>query len=145
LTLYKKSQKTINHRFPVYSKIDDVGNVIPKLVKCNNCEAVHYVEKICRSELRPGKDQSLAILELKDISMSLPIKVRNYLIENKCDISTFEHVKHIIEEKRWGENVVVKRDVMGEKQYVKFITLKSKDNFEVTSEIIEDIALNERH
>ena len=34
---------------------------------------------------------------------------------------------------------------MGEKQYVKFITLKSKDNFEVTSEIIEDIALNERH
>lgn len=141
LTLYRSSQRTINHKFPVYSKINDIGNIIPKLVKCNNCEAVHYVNKVCRSELRPGKDQSIAIITKEDISISLPLNIRNYLLENKCDLSSFEHVQHIIEEKRWGENVVIKRDIMGEKQYVKFITIKSNDSFEVTNETIEDIAI----
>ena len=87
LAIYKSSQKIVNHKFPVYSKIDEIGNVIPKLVKCNNCEAVHYVDKICRSELRPGKDQTLAIMSIEDIVLSMPNKISNYLITNNCDIS----------------------------------------------------------
>lgn len=141
LAIYKSSQKTVNHKFPVYSKIDEIGNIIPKLVKCNNCEAVHYVDKVCRSELRPGKDQTLAIMSIEDIVLSMPSKVSNYLIENNCDISSFEHAKDIIDERRWGENVIIKRDIIGEKQYVKFITIKSSENFFVTNELIEDIAI----
>ena len=38
LAIYKKNQKIINHKFPVYSKIDEKGAVIPKLSKCNNCD-----------------------------------------------------------------------------------------------------------
>ena len=33
----------INHKFPVYSKVKPDGSIVSKLVKCNNCDAVHRV------------------------------------------------------------------------------------------------------
>ena len=141
LSIFKNNKKIINHRFPVYSKIDEYGNLIPKIVKCNNCEALHYVENVCRSELRPGKDQTMTTLSIKDLAVNLHPNVCNYLIENHCDIATFEHVIDIIEEKRWGENVIIKRDVINEKQQVKYISFSSHNKFTVNSDIIEDIAM----
>ena len=43
LRIYKKNENIINHKFPVYSKLDASNKIIAKHVKCNNCEAVHYV------------------------------------------------------------------------------------------------------
>jgi len=142
LTIYKKGKKMINHRFPVYSKIDDQGKLIPKLVKCNNCEAAHYIEKIGRSELRPGKDQSDAVIKIEDIKHDLPDRIFKYLIENNCNIADFEHAKDIIQEKRWGESIVIRRDIVKEKQQVKYIVVNDKNNFQVKSDVIEDLIVS---
>ena len=131
-----------NHRFPVYSKIDEQGRIIPKLVKCNNCEAAHFVTKIGRSELRPGKDQTDTVLKIEDFKHDLPSKIFNYLIENNCNISDFEHVKDIIEERRWGENVIIRRDIVDEKQQIKYIVINSKNNFQIKSDTIEDLIVS---
>tara|TARA_B100000282_G_C31661265_1_gene457629 strand:- start:23 stop:496 length:474 start_codon:yes stop_codon:yes gene_type:complete len=142
LTIYKKGRKMINHKFPVYSKIDDQGLIIPKLVKCNNCEAAHYVSSIGRSELRPGKDQTDTVMKKEDFRHDLPDKFFNYLIENNCNLADFEHVKDIIEEKRWGENVVIRRDIVDEKQQIKYITINNKNSFQINSDIIEDLIVS---
>lgn len=142
LTIYKKGQNMFNHRFPVYSKIDEQGRIIPKLVKCNNCEAAHFVTKIGRSELRPGKDQTDTVLKIEDFKHDLPSKIFNYLIENNCNISDFEHVKDIIEERRWGENVIIRRDIVDEKQQIKYIVINSKNNFQIKSDTIEDLIVS---
>ena len=72
----------INHKFPVYSKIDKLSNkVIPKFAKCNNCESLHYVYDICKSELRPGKDQTQITISKDDISLMIPGKLVNILIK----------------------------------------------------------------
>lgn len=139
LTIYKKGKKMINHKFSVYSKIDNQGKLIPKLVKCNNCEAAHFVSQIGRSELRPGKDQSDSVLKIEDTKYDLPVKLFNYLLENNCSISDFEHAKDIIDEKRWGENIVIRRDIIDEKQQIKYITINNKSNFSIKSDTIEDL------
>lgn len=144
LTIYKKGRKMINHKFPVYSKIDNQGLITPKLVKCNNCEAAHYVKQIGRSELRPGKDQIDSVLKIDDIKHDIPNKFFNYLVENNCTLADFEHVKDILEEKRWGENVIIRRDIVDEKQQIKYITINDKKSFKVNSDIIEDLIVSQK-
>ena len=143
LAIYKKSSKIINHKFPVYSKIDCDGKVIPKNVKCNNCEALHYVHDICKSDLKPGKDQSLIVLNIEDLKVMIPQKISNFLISNNVDLSTWEHIKDIIDEKRWGEPVVIKRDIIDEKQQIKYIELDSNLSIKINLEVIEDTFLLE--
>lgn len=139
LALYKKNKDQINHKFPVYSKINEDGIIIPKNVKCNNCEAFHYVFDICKSEIKPGKDQSTLIINKEDIGLMIPQKILNFLLSNECDISTWEHIKDIIDEKRWGETVIIKREIIDEKQQIKYITLDSKLNIFINLDTIEDI------
>ena len=139
LAIYRKNEKIINHKFPVYSKIDEKGNIIEKLVKCNNCEAVHLVKEYCRSEIRAGKDQTEVTVSKEDMKYMLSERVNNFLERENVDLATWEQVLDLIEDKRWGEPVVVKRDIIGEDQHVKIITFISEDRFKVSSEVIRDI------
>ena len=71
--------------------------VIPKFAKCNNCDSLHYIYDICKSELKGGKDQSLMINTIDDMLISLPEKLTNLLIKLNCDISVWEHCLDIIQ------------------------------------------------
>ena len=62
---------------------------------------------------------------------------------NNVDLSTWEHIKDIIDEKRWGEPVVIKRDIIDEKQQIKYIELDSNLSIKINLEVIEDTFLLE--
>ena len=144
LKIFDQKNNQINHKFSVYSKIDENDKVIPKLVKCNNCESLHYVYDICKSDLRPGKEDSKSILEKEDFIMMLPDKVANILIKNQCDISDFEHALDIIEEKAWGSHIVVKRDIVGEEQQIKLLIFKDENIVKIENRPIKSIVVNEK-
>ena len=128
LPLFKRRDgNNIYHKFPVYSKIDKDGKIIPKIVKCNNCDTMHYVYDYCKSEIRAGKDQSEITTSIDELSLSLPERLSNVLLKNNVDFSNWEHIIDIFEEKRWGESVVLRRDIMGEKQHVKILEIKIKN------------------
>ena len=135
LRIYKGEDIVNNHKFPVYSKLDTDGKVVPKLVKCNNCESLHYVYDYCRSELKGGKDQTSVTLTIEDIGLSLPERLAGILAKSQCDISTWEHCLDIIEEKRWGESVVLNRDIIDENQQVKLLFIKSESMFKIENKI----------
>jgi len=140
LPLYKQSQKIINHKFTVYSKFDEAGNVLPKLCKCNNCDTLHYIPDICKSEIRGGKDETTVILDVDDISLMLSDKLCSILRKFECDLATWEHALDIVEEERWGDFIVLKRDVIGEVQQVKLIEILSEAKVKIRTETIKDIA-----
>lgn len=140
LQIYKsKTKERIYHKFPVYSKIDKNDSVIPRLSKCNNCDTLHYVYDVCKSEIRGGKDQSIATLNIEELSLMLPERLVNTLIKLETDISNWEHIVDIFEEKRWGEEVVLRRDIIDEKQHVKTLEIISFETFKIKNNIISDI------
>ena len=143
LKIYKGEETITNHKFPVYSKIDSDGKIIPKLAKCNNCESLHYVNDFCRSDLRGGKDQTSVTLSVEDIGLSLPSRVAEILARSQCDISTWEHCLDIFEESRWGEFVVLNRDVIDENQQVKILTIKSETFYKVENKVINSLIMLE--
>ena len=139
-----KNNKNVNyHKFPVYSKFDKNKKVIPKLVKCNNCESAHWVYDICKSELKGGKDQTLLTITKDDLTLSMPNKLINILNKFNCDISIWEHCLDILEEERWNEFVVLKRDIIDENEHVKLIIFKSEEKFKIENKIINTTVLLE--
>ena len=143
LAIYRKNKKLINHKFPVYSSIDEAGKVIPRYAKCNNCDTLHYVNDICKSEIRGGKDQTEIVISIDDISNILPVNLCNILRSHNCDISDWEHVLDIIDSKRWGSYIVIKRDIIKEVQHVKILKLLSRDSFKISVESINNIIMSD--
>lgn len=144
LAIFKKPDGFVtNHKFQVYSKFDENEKVIEKYVKCNNCDTLHDVYDICKSDIVGGKDQSQITVTIDDISLMLPDRISNILMKSECDLATWEHVLDIIEEERWGEISVIKRDILGEKQQVKFIEILSENKIKIKTETIEDTIIGE--
>ena len=139
LTIYKGKDQTIYHKFPVYSKFSDNGKIIPKLAKCNNCDTVHYVYEICKSEIRPGKDDTDVIVTKKDLSLMMPIRIVNIFNEYDTDIATWEQVLDVIEQDALPLEIVIKRDVINEEQQVKILKIESTQKFKIFTEIIRSL------
>ena len=138
LAIYKNIKKDVYHKFPVYSKINEYGKIIEKFRNCNNCEALHKIYDIGKSEIFPGKDQSETIMQKEDFKYTLSENIFNFLQDNNADISNYYHIKDIIDEKRWDENVVIKRDIIDEKTQIKYIVIKSNNRFEIKNAVLED-------
>ena len=132
----------INHKFPVYSKIDNDNKVIPKYSKCNNCESLHYVYDICKSELKGGKDQTEVTLTKEDMSIMLPNRLVNILYKQNCDISTWEQIVDIYDEFRWGEHVIIKRDIIDENEHVKILYILNENKFKIDNKAIKNTIIN---
>ena len=140
LAIYRTTKKEMpGHKFAVYSKFDSNDNVIPKLVKCNNCDTMHYVYDICRSEIRGGKDQSSLTVSVEELGLMLPERLANTLLKVETDISNWEQIVDIFEEKRWGEVVVLRREVINELQHVKTMEITSESIFKIKNNVINDI------
>ena len=56
-----------------------------------------------------------------------------------ADIATWEQVLHAIEEKRWGEKIVIKRDIIEEREHVKILEILNESKFKIYSDVIRDI------
>jgi hypothetical protein len=139
LRIFNREDDVYNHKFPVYSKIDEFGKIIPKLAKCNNCQSLHYVHDYCKSDLRGGKDESSITLSIDDLTLSMPDKLVMTLSKLSCDISTWEHCLDIIEENRWGEHVVLSRDVIDENEHVKILFINSENKFKIENKTINTL------
>jgi hypothetical protein len=144
LKVFDKGEARINHKFPVYSKFDENDNIIPKLVKCNNCESLHYVYDVFKSELRPGKEDIDSIMKIEDIALMLPEKVNNVLASNRADISDYEHALDIIENEQWGSLIVVKRSIVGDSESVKILQIDSESKIKIFTREIKTVIVSEK-
>lgn len=121
------------HQFMVFSKIDDNDNVIVKYSQCNNCGLIHKVTDICRSEIMSGKEEMKSILSIEDIKTSLPKNLVDILERNDVDISSWENAQFIIENKQWGNFVVLAKEEEDGVINGKYVRIMSETFFKIES------------
>jgi len=114
LPQYRNSQNPVFHKFVVFSIIDDSGTLVPKFCQCNNCGVIHKIIDICKSEIIPGKDESRLITHLDDIKIMLPQDLASILENYDCDLPTYENAKFILDEKAWGEKLILLKESVGD-------------------------------
>ena len=139
LKTIQKGNSPIYHKFVVYSKFDDYENIVPKCVKCNNCGTVHYVYEICKSEIKTGKEDISSINTIKDISLSLPDKIVNLLLENDSGLAIYEEVLDVIENSFFPVSIVLQRETIEDIIQIKTLIIQDKDKFKIENNFINRV------
>lgn len=114
LPQFKKLENPPPHQFVVFSILNDDGSVVIKYAQCNNCGIIHRVIDVCKSEIMSSKEHMNSLLKIEDIKPSLHANISNMLEVNSADLATWEAVQFIIENKRWGEFVVMTTETEGD-------------------------------
>ena len=141
LPQFRKLKDPVFHKFVVYSKFKEDGDgqeIEERLARCNNCDAVHRIIDLCRSEIVVKIEETDTIVDIEEIKVGLPEKLVKLLEKNNCDTPTYESIDHIFEKEAWNSQVVISRQtVNNEKIHVKIIEIKSEDKFRIKSEKID--------
>jgi len=128
LPQYRKMAEPPQHKFVVFSVIND-DKVIQKYVQCQNCGAVHKVFDICTSEIIKNKDDLPAVITKDDCKAFLPQNLSAILETSDVDIATWEAASFIIENKQWGDFIVLSKDDMGDEKQIKIVKILSENMF----------------
>lgn len=134
LPQFRKIPNPVFHKFMVFSIIEN-DTVVPKYVQCNNCSAVHKVYDICKSEMVPGKDELRSVTTIDEIRTFIPDDLRRLLDSYKCDLPIWENIKFLLEEKMWGEKIILTRENINGEITGKILTVISGDRFSLESYI----------
>lgn len=143
LPQYRNLKDPIFHKFVVFSKSDESGEIIEKLSKCNNCGVIHKITDFCKSEIAHGAESNFGIPTIADIRINIHEKVCNILDKHKCDISTWEQIDDIFENEEWESHTVLSRQTIDNSTQVVVLIIKSKEKFKIESHLIQD-AINEQ-
>lgn len=135
--LLKDSDPPI-HQFAVFSVIDDDDTVRQKFVQCPNCGIVHRVTDILKSQILSGREELKTVVTIDEIKKSLSDEMIAVLETNSCDISVWEHVKFIIDEKKWGEFVVIASESIDGLRQGKYVKIFGEKLFKVEQFLREE-------
>lgn len=131
------------HHFVVFSVIDEDDRVKIKYSQCNNCGLIHKVTDICKSEVQAGKEAMSSIVTISDVKASLPANLADILERNNVDLSTWEHAQFILENKQWGNIVVLAQEEDSGTRQGKYVRIMSESFFKIESFVREEVAVPE--
>ncbi len=137
LPQFKNVSPIVFHKFVVFSIIDEDGSIIPSYAQCNNCGVIHKILEVGQSEILK-KEASAAIQTADDIKLSLPEKLIGVLEASDCDLSIYQEVQFILENKKWGRGVVLSREKNGDNVEGKFLLILGESLFKIESFLRED-------
>ena len=131
LSQFKKQDSPPFHQFVVFSGVDDEGNVVQKYSQCNNCGVIHRIVDICTSQIVDGKEHMNSLVTIDDIRCSIHANLASILDKNNCDIPTWEACQYILENKQWGQHVVLTSDLNSELKSGKYVRILGDSLFKV--------------
>jgi len=129
------------HQFIVFSVISEENAVTVKYAQCNNCGIIHKVTDICTSEILSGKEAMNSIVKIEDIKLSLPPNLADILERNNADVATWEAAQFILENKEWGNFVILAQEEESGTRQGKYVRIMSETFFKVESFSREEVAV----
>lgn len=109
LPQFKAAMPPVFHKFIVFSELKEKSELLPSYVKCNNCGAIHRVYEVNKSELTKNEN-TRGVVSFDELKLSLPEKIVIILEKYECDITVWQEIMFLIENKIWGNEVVLSRE-----------------------------------
>lgn len=138
LNLFKNKTQTLYHKFKVFSEIDENDEIKEKYVICNNCDIVHRVYEVCKSEIKWGNENLKSLVTTKeDIKFNLEScnkeKIVLELEKNDIDLCEWEYIEYLIENNKDGKIILNKNEI--DNNIVYNILYIKGNNFSIKKEI----------
>jgi len=136
LPQYRNANPPVYHKFVVFSVLDEDA-IQKKLVQCNNCGIIHKVVDLCKTEIAHGMEEGQSLRSIEDIKIGIPDKMVIFLTQQNADISTWEYVEFILDNKQEKE-VILKKEQKDELTQLKILHIKEDGTFKVKNETRQD-------
>ena len=136
LPQYRNANPPVYHKFVVFSVLDEDA-IQKKLVQCNNCGIIHKVVDLCKTEIAHGMEEGQSLRSIEDIKIGIPDKMVTFLIQQNADISTWEYVEFILDNKQEKE-VILKKEQKDDLKQLKISHIKEDGTFKVKNETRQD-------
>ena len=138
LSIFKNKTKPVYHKFKVFSQIDTNDKIKEKYVICNNCDIVHKVFEVCKSEIKWGSENLKSLVTTKeDIKFNLESRhFENIVIElekNNIDLCEWEYIEYLLDNKKEGQIVLNKSEI--DNNIVYNVLYIKNENFSIKKEI----------
>jgi hypothetical protein len=124
LPQFRGADPPIFHKFIVFSVIDDSDSVVEKVSKCPNCDALHRVTEVGKSEIVHGKDGSSAAMDIEDIKSQLPTSIASILDRHKVDEATYEQALFYVNTYNSDDPIVLAKERLEGKATIKAMWIK---------------------
>lgn len=109
LAQFRSWEEPPNHKFIVFSELDDHGDIKPSYAQCNNCGIIHKVGEVGNS-ITIKKEEMRSLETIKDISNDLPEWLSSLLDEYKCELHVYQEARFIYNNEMWGRFIVLSRE-----------------------------------
>jgi hypothetical protein len=138
LPLFRGKDPPVFHMFTVFSVVDENDNFIEKTAKCPNCDALHRVTEVGRSEIAHGKDGSSSAMDIEDIKSQLPTGLASILDRHKVDEATYEQALFYVNTYNTDDPIVLARERLEDKTSIKALWMKPDRSFRIESIVRQD-------
>lgn len=109
LPQFKELSDPPEHRFVVFSELDEFANIKPSYAQCNNCGIIHKILEIGKS-LILKKEDTKVLETIEEISEQLPDWLKAILQKYDCDLPTYQEARFILNNQLWGRFVVLSKE-----------------------------------
>ena len=138
LQLFKNKTKPVYHKFKVCTFLNESDECIEKYVICNNCDIVHKVSEVFKSEIMWGKENLKSlVLTKEDIKFNLISQGKENLanILEQFDVETcdWEVVDFLLSNNKSG-NIVLEKNEIDDNIVYKLLEINN-NNFRIKKEI----------
>lgn len=140
LPQYVDIEPVVFHKFVVFSELEDeTASLIPSVVQCNCCGAIHKVTEVATSTLL-RKESSHLLDSIDDIELELSEKLSSILVRYEVELHVWQEAKFIITHELWGRFVVLVKEYEGDSLLGKALVIFGDnlfkiENFEQTNTI----------
>lgn len=132
LKQFELIEPPIFHKFIVFSIINQDGSIRPSYAKCNNCQGIHKITEVGVSE-KLKRETAPAIPDIEEIKTTLPEKLVELLSRYNIDLPTWQEIKFVYEEEKWGKPIVLYREEDSGELVGKYLIIAGKTLWKIDS------------
>jgi hypothetical protein len=130
LSQFKDIEPPLFHHFIVFSVLEN-NKVKESYAQCNNCNIIHKIIDICKSEILK-KDEMSTLNTIDELRYGIPDKLAEELNRLDCPIHIWQNVNFIYQNEMWKtgiQNVVVSTESVEDGKIGKYISIRNADKF----------------
>ena len=124
LPQFRSADPPVFHKFVVFSVIDESDSIAEKVAKCPNCDALHRVTEIGKSEIAHGREGSASVMDIEDIKSQLPTSIASILDRHKVDDATYEQALFYVNTYNSEDPIILAKERIEDKTSIKAMWLK---------------------
>jgi hypothetical protein len=99
-----------NHKFIVFSELDDNDMFKPSYAQCNNCGIIHRVTEF-QTSYTIKKEVMMSLPTIEDLKTTTPEWLSGILQQYQCDLHVWQEAKFILDNELWGRFVVLSKEL----------------------------------